>query len=81
MRIASLSHASGDNPCSLAGMRLQRAGNIAISLGTSDTLFGSLAKPKPSASEGHIFANPVKPESVHGNDRSQERLADKGTRS
>ena len=52
---------SVDNPCSLAGMRLQRAGDIAISLGTSDTLFGSLAKPKPSASEGHIFANPVEP--------------------
>jgi len=52
---------SGDNPCSLAGMRLQRTGDIAISLGTSDTLFGSLAKPKPSASEGHIFANPVEP--------------------
>jgi xylulokinase len=52
---------SGDNPNSLAGLRLQRAGDIAISLGTSDTMFGSLASPTPSASEGHIFANPVDP--------------------
>lgn len=52
---------SGDNPCSLAGLRLERAGDIAISLGTSDTLFGSLAEPRPSATEGHIFANPVAP--------------------
>ncbi len=53
---------SGDNPCSLAGLRLQRAGDVAISLGTSDTMFGVLADPKPSATEGHIFANPVDPE-------------------
>jgi xylulokinase len=52
---------SGDNPCSLAGLRLQRAGEIAVSLGTSDTVFGSLAHPRPSATEGHIFANPVDP--------------------
>lgn len=53
---------SGDNPCSLAGLRLQHSGDIAISLGTSDTMFGSLTDPQPSASEGHIFANPVDPE-------------------
>jgi xylulokinase len=52
---------SGDNPCSLAGLRLQKAGDVAISLGTSDTLFASLSDPKPSASEGHIFASPVDP--------------------
>lgn len=52
---------SGDNPNSLAGLRLQHAGDIAISLGTSDTMFGSLASPTPSASEGHIFANPIDP--------------------
>ena len=34
---------------------------MAISLGTSDTVFGALARPKPSASEGHIFGNPVAP--------------------
>ena len=52
---------SGDNPCSLAGLRLQRPGDVALSLGTSDTLFGSLTQPKPSGSEGHVFASPVAP--------------------
>ncbi len=52
---------SGDNPCSLAGLRLQKPGDVAISLGTSDTLFASLTDPRPSASEGHIFASPVDP--------------------
>jgi xylulokinase len=53
---------SGDNPNSLAGLRLQNTGDIAVSLGTSDTVFGSLAEPAPSADEGHIFANPVDPD-------------------
>jgi xylulokinase len=53
---------SGDNPNSLAGLRLQDTGDVAISLGTSDTVFGFLAEAKPSASEGHIFANPVAPD-------------------
>ncbi len=53
---------SGDNPNSLAGLRLQDAGDIAISLGTSDTVFGYLSEARPSASEGHIFANPVDPD-------------------
>ena len=53
---------SGDNPNSLAGLRLQNTGDIAISMGTSDTVFGSLADPQPSASEGHIFVNPVQPD-------------------
>jgi len=52
---------SGDNPCSLAGLKLH-TGNIAISLGTSDTLFGPLTIPTPSAEEGHILCNPVDPE-------------------
>lgn len=52
---------SGDNPNSLAGLRLQHPGDIAISLGTSDTVFGSLADPAPSESEGHIFVNPIDP--------------------
>ncbi len=52
---------SGDNPNSLAGLRLGAAGDIAISLGTSYTMFGVLSKPAPSAHEGHIFANPVDP--------------------
>ena len=52
---------SGDNPNSLAALRLERSGDLAISLGTSDTLFGALAAPRPSAAEGHIFGNPINP--------------------
>jgi len=52
---------SGDNPNSLAAFGLEKPGATAISLGTSDTIFGALASPKPSATEGHIFANPVDP--------------------
>lgn len=52
---------SGDNPCSVAGLRLQKSGDVAISLGTSDTVFGTLGRPKPSGKEGHIFVNPVDP--------------------
>lgn len=52
---------SGDNPNSLAGLRLQLPGNVAISLGTSDTVFASLTNPHPSGVEGHILANPVDP--------------------
>ncbi|ETE60890.1 Xylulose kinase, partial [Ophiophagus hannah] len=48
---------TGDNPASLAGMRLSE-GDIAISLGTSDTLFLWIKEPNP-ALEGHIFCNPV----------------------
>uniref|UniRef100_A0A8C8SP18 Xylulose kinase n=1 Tax=Pelusios castaneus TaxID=367368 RepID=A0A8C8SP18_9SAUR len=42
---------------SLAGMKLEE-GDIAISLGTSDTLFLWIQEPTP-ALEGHIFCNPV----------------------
>ncbi|MGH0159173.1 UNVERIFIED_CONTAM: hypothetical protein FKN15_036342 [Acipenser sinensis] len=48
---------TGDNPGSLAGMRLQE-GDIAISLGTSDTVFLWIQDPRPTV-EGHIFCNPV----------------------
>ncbi|XP_038287838.1 xylulose kinase isoform X1 [Canis lupus baileyi] len=51
---------TGDNPASLAGMRLEE-GDIAVSLGTSDTLFLWLQEPIP-ALEGHIFCNPVDPQ-------------------
>ncbi|KAM5281344.1 xylulose kinase [Ctenodactylus gundi] len=51
---------TGDNPASLAGMRLEE-GDIAISLGTSDTLFLWLQEPTP-ALEGHIFCSPVHPQ-------------------
>lgn len=50
---------SGDNPCSLAGMRM-KIGDIAISLGTSDTMFAPLIDPNPS-NEGHVFCDPVHP--------------------
>ncbi|XP_076577627.1 xylulose kinase isoform X1 [Chaetodon auriga] len=48
---------TGDNPASLAGMRLQQ-GDIAVSLGTSDTVFLWVQQPRP-ALEGHVFCNPV----------------------
>lgn len=51
---------TGDNPASLAGMRLQ-PGDIAVSLGTSDTVFLWLQFHRP-ALEGHVFINPVQPQ-------------------
>lgn len=48
---------TGDNSSSLIGMRLKE-GDIACSLGTSDTLFLWLNKPK-TALEGHTFCNPL----------------------
>lgn len=51
---------TGDNPASLAGMRLQ-PGDVAVSLGTSDTVFLWLQAPRP-APEGHVFINPVHPQ-------------------
>ncbi|XP_043692044.1 xylulose kinase 2 [Telopea speciosissima] len=49
---------SGDNPNSVAGLTLNTPGDLAISLGTSDTVFGITSEPKPSL-EGHVFPNPV----------------------
>jgi len=57
---------SGDNPNSLAGLRLAAPGDVAISMGTSDTLFASMRKPSPSGNEGHIFPNPVDPNAYMG---------------
>ncbi|KAM0735926.1 Xylulose kinase [Formica fusca] len=48
---------TGDNPGSLVGMRLKE-GDIACSLGTSDTLFLWLNKPK-TITDGHILCNPI----------------------
>lgn len=53
---------SGDNPNSLAGLTLNTPGDLAISLGTSDTVFGITTELNPSL-EGHVFPNPVDPES------------------
>ncbi|XP_057490575.1 xylulose kinase 2-like isoform X2 [Actinidia eriantha] len=49
---------SGDNPNSVAGLTLNTPGDLAISLGTSDTVFGITSDPQPSL-EGHVFPNPV----------------------
>lgn len=49
---------SGDNPNSLAGLTLNTPGDLAISLGTSDTVFGITNEPLPRL-EGHVFPNPV----------------------
>jgi xylulokinase len=51
---------SGDNPCSLVGTGLVREGVVAISLGTSDTIFGIMPTPRPSDDgTGHVFASPT----------------------
>jgi xylulokinase len=51
---------SGDNPCSLVGIGLVEEGQLAISLGTSDTIFGPMASPRMSADgTGHVFASPL----------------------
>ncbi|OAD52555.1 Xylulose kinase [Eufriesea mexicana] len=52
---------TGDNSGSLIGMRLKE-GDIACSLGTSDTLFLWLNKPE-TVLEGHVFCNPLDDES------------------
>eukprot|EP00756_Hemistasia_phaeocysticola_P001554 Hpha_TRINITY_DN11098_c0_g2::TRINITY_DN11098_c0_g2_i2::g.92655::m.92655/K00854/xylB, XYLB; xylulokinase len=50
---------SGDNNNALVGLKLGGK-DIAISLGTSDTLFTSLAHASPGRT-GHVFAHPVLP--------------------
>lgn len=51
---------SGDNPCSVVGLGLIREGIVAISLGTSDTYFGSMKKCRTDANgEGHVFGSPA----------------------
>jgi xylulokinase len=52
---------SGDNPNSLAGLKLEQSGDVAVSMGTSDTMFAALRNPRPSAGGGHVFANPIDP--------------------
>jgi xylulokinase len=51
---------TGDNPSSLIGLGLHSPGQLAISLGTSDTVFGPVAKPThdPDGS-GHVFGSPA----------------------
>jgi xylulokinase len=51
---------SGDNPCSLIGVGLVREGRVAISLGTSDTIFGLMTEPRvDSSGTGHVFGAPT----------------------
>eukprot|EP00434_Breviolum_minutum_P007854 symbB.v1.2.006929.t2/scaffold400.1/size211454/8 len=56
---------SGDNPCSLAGLGLQEPGDVAISLGTSDTMFAVMGKASPGE-DGMVLRNPVDPASFMG---------------
>ncbi|MEE3233872.1 MAG: FGGY-family carbohydrate kinase [Candidatus Latescibacterota bacterium] len=50
---------SGDNPCSLIGLGLVESGRVALSLGTSDTLFACMNAPRVSRNgEGCVFASP-----------------------
>jgi xylulokinase len=51
---------SGDNPCSLIGTGLVREGRMAVSLGTSDTVFGLMREPRVDATgTGHVFGAPT----------------------
>ena len=50
---------SGDNPSSLIGLGLVAPGRVALSLGTSDTLFACMDQPRTSKEgEGAVFASP-----------------------
>ena len=51
---------SGDNPCSLVGTGLVREGRVAISLGTSDVIFGLMEAPRvDTTGTGHVFGAPT----------------------
>jgi xylulokinase len=51
---------TGDNPASVIGLGLTKPGQIAVSLGTSDTFFGSMEKCQTDANgEGHVFGSPT----------------------
>ncbi|MEI8140418.1 MAG: FGGY-family carbohydrate kinase [bacterium] len=51
---------SGDNPCSVIGTGLVESGMVAISLGTSDTYFGTMAVCHTDPrGEGHVFVSPT----------------------
>ncbi len=51
---------TGDNPASVIGLGLIKPGQIAVSLGTSDTFFGSMQKCQTDANgEGHVFGSPT----------------------
>lgn len=51
---------SGDNPCSVIGLGLVEEDTAAISLGTSDTYFGSMRRFRADTrGEGHAFCSPT----------------------
>ena len=51
---------TGDNPASVIGLGLIKPGQAAISLGTSDTFFGSMQKCQTDDhGEGHVFGSPA----------------------
>ena len=51
---------TGDNPSSLVGTGLTREGRVAVSLGTSDTVFGPMREPRVDGSgTGHVFGAPT----------------------
>jgi xylulokinase len=51
---------TGDNPASVIGLGLIKPGQVAISLGTSDTFFGTMEKCQTDENgEGHVFGSPT----------------------
>jgi len=51
---------TGDNPASVLGLGLIKPGQVAISLGTSDTFFGTMEKCLTDENgEGHVFGSPT----------------------
>ena len=51
---------TGDNPSSLVGTGLVEEGRVAVSLGTSDTIFGAMPAPRVDRSgTGHVFGAPT----------------------
>ncbi len=51
---------TGDNPASVIGLGLIKPGQVAISLGTSDTFFGTMQKCVTDENgEGHVFGSPT----------------------
>jgi xylulokinase len=51
---------TGDNPASVIGLGLIKPGQVAVSLGTSDTFFGTMEKCLTDENgEGHVFGSPT----------------------
>lgn len=51
---------TGDNPSSLVGMGAIKPGTRLVSLGTSDTVFAAMDKPRTDPNGfGHVFGNPA----------------------